>query len=854
MHQLDQRPAAEITWREVGGRALLLLALLGIFFWPVVIKGRVLVPSDLIFDLDPLWQPLAPPGYTGPSNSLLGDRVTQFYPWRLFLQQSLRQGHLPLWNPANNGGQPFVGNAQSAVFDPLQLITLWLPLAPSVGVTILLRLWVAGLGVYLLGRKLGLQKAGATLAMITFAFSGPLVGWAGYPLASVICWLPLLLWLTEETLAQKRVFNKLGEALLTSLVIGVQFLGGHPETSFIVLLIWGIYLLYRTLLLYGWQWAQLGRIWLGMTVVALLGLLLASIQLFPFLETAMQSVLLNDRLALLDASGALASAQTWVARWFLTWQTWPSLVTALLPNFFGTSLDNSYWYPYGNYIELNSYVGVLPLALALCVTIGQLRRPANAQRNFTFFWAGLAIVTLGIAAHWPLFNALNDLPLLNISVSDRFRLVYALAVALLAGLGLDEMLADEQALLRKVLRCLLLFAGGALLLVSLAYIGFRYRQADLIRAGRAFVEANQNNPYLSNHPLAYFYQLVEVRQARKLALYWPSNLAMYLPVLIALVCWGVYQQTRKNAFQPCLWQSLMLGLTVVDLLFIGMPLNPTLPPAQVFPKPDAIQFLQQDTGLFRISATGLILNPNTNLIFGLADVRGYEPLAPQRYVDILRRLPGFQQVITHFFLMQADAPLFDLLNVKYVLTDQSLTGKWQLVFPPAANAQTPGVKVYQNQTVLPRAFFVYKTQVVDSPAASLARITDPAFAFRESAVLEAQPALALGPQPPVAPDVHLQTYQGDHVAFDVQTATNGLLVLTDTYMPGWHATIDGQTAPLYVADHAFRAVAVPAGRHQVTFSYAPLSFRLGALISGLTLIGVLLGLGLVSKSARRWQP
>ena len=63
-------------------------------------------------------------------------------------------------------------------------------------------------------------------------------------------------------------------------------------------------------------------------------------------------------------------------------------------------------------------------------------------------------------------------------------------------------------------------------------------------------------------------------------------------------------------------------------------------------------------------------------------------------------------------------------------------------------------------------------------------------------------------------------------------------MLLDSYSPGWRATVDDQPAPIYPANHAFRAVIVPAGKHSVTFTYAPPLLWIGAWISLGTLVVV----------------
>jgi uncharacterized membrane protein YfhO len=93
-------------------------------------------------------------------------------------------------------------------------------------------------------------------------------------------------------------------------------------------------------------------------------------------------------------------------------------------------------------------------------------------------------------------------------------------------------------------------------------------------------------------------------------------------------------------------------------------------------------------------------------------------------------------------------------------------------------------------------------------------------------------------------------YEPERVEISTGTTADGFLVLTDGYDPGWRAELDGQAIPIYVANHAFRAVALPAGEHRVTFIYDPPAFKIGLGISLLAWVGVAvaaLGLFLVGR-------
>ncbi len=806
--------------------ALVFLVALGVFFWPAVFGGRVLLPTDLIFDLDPLWWHLTPEWYTGPSNSLLADQVSQFFPWRLLAHRLIRMGQIPLWNPYAYAGLPFVGNAQSALFSPFNLLGYLFPFYPSFTAAAILRLWVAGFFTFLFAREAGLGKYGALLAAIAFPFSGPMIDWLGHPHSAAIVWLPAMLFTAERALARKNI----AYTMLCGLAIGAQFLGGHPETSFHAILAWLAYGLYRAISLEGWKLSRLVQPVSLLVAAAVIGVLVSAVQLLPFAEALIYSV-----------TPAMRAEQTGLpalSRIFLEWQDWPTLISAVLPRYFGTPLDNSYWYPYANYVEQDIYAGILPLALAVAAVLGDVRRAPCFQRRRTLFFAGLALLSLGIALQFPVINIVNYLPLFNLAANGRMRLLYTFAVAILGGIGLDRIVAGHRQTRRWVSWTLVLLALTSMLLITLTYTGFKLFKETIIRSGRDFVDVRWgSDPYLPRSR-EYYYALVDERYAKKLDLYRPAHIAMYLPILMTLAWFCL----RTNPGWPVVRKTLpwgLLALTFIDLCLIGMPFNPTTSPQDILPTPSAVRFVQQDRDIYRVCGTGLILYPNIGMVFELQDVRGYDTVVPSRYMALLDRLGGHYRFHFHSLLTRADSPLLDLLNVKYLLTDQEPGERWELVYQDEG-----AVRVYRNRDVMPRAFVVYRAEVVRSAAESLERLTSGHFNFREAVILEEHPTgwTAPAPIPAVAPEARFISYEPNRVLLEVRTDADGLLVLTDNYAPGWKALLDGQPARIYIADHAFRAVVVPAGQHQVEFVYQPMSFWAGAAVSLLTSLALIAGL------------
>ena len=86
-------------YRKDIGAALVLLALSVVFFWPVVMGGKTLLPVDNLYQYLPWKAQAAALGVSGPQNSLLDDLILESYPWKQFIVDSLRNRQLPLWNP-----------------------------------------------------------------------------------------------------------------------------------------------------------------------------------------------------------------------------------------------------------------------------------------------------------------------------------------------------------------------------------------------------------------------------------------------------------------------------------------------------------------------------------------------------------------------------------------------------------------------------------------------------------------------------------------------------------------------------------------------------------------------------------
>jgi len=146
------------------------------------------------------------------------------------------------------------------------------------------------------------------------------------------------------------------------------------------------------------------------------------------------------------------------------------------------------------------------------------------------------------------------------------------------------------------------------------------------------------------------------------------------------------------------------------------------------------------------------------------------------------------------------------------------------------------VRVYRNAHAFPRAFAVHDVRAVVDGDAALALMLQDDFDPSRIAVVEGPvpallPAMSDRTADPSDSKVQITKYRDDRVELSARMDAPGLVLLTDTYYPGWKAYVDGERTELYEADYLFRGVSVPEGEHRIEFVYDPASFKIGAAVS-----------------------
>jgi hypothetical protein len=288
-----------------------------------------------------------------------------------------------------------------------------------------------------------------------------------------------------------------------------------------------------------------------------------------------------------------------------------------------------------------------------------------------------------------------------------------------------------------------------------------------------------------------------------------------------------------------------------------------------YTQPPYIDFLKGDSSEYRVVGLECILYPNTATVYEIADIRDLSGLYINRYMTFIKRnldpsaidrFDGCTLKITPNRLKY-----LSLLNVKYILTPTYVINPILLQQDNSNISQNKSekeffedpnnsfelvynkeIKIFKNNDVIPRAFFVNQSIVLESENQILDKMHDEKLDLRKTVILEKEiPELStlnvsLTFNTYFKPNVTISQYSPNYVKIRSQTDYPGFLVLTDSYYPGWNVYVDGKEKEILVADFLFRAVYLDKGTHFVEFKYKPISYTLGSWISILTALSILL--------------
>lgn len=754
------------------------IAAILIFFYKSFLFGQLPFPGDLLVAEYKPWSTYSYLGYlpsTYPHKAQYFDVLRQLYPWKTEALRQVKQGIIPLWNPHNFSGAPLLANFQSAILYPMNFLYGFFSQPIAWSVLVILQPFLAFLFAYLYCQKMNFSRLASFLTSVSYAFSSFMTVWLEYnTIGHVIAWLPLAL-LSVESLSGKlsRIWSLV---FILALVSGI--LAGHPQVFLYFFIFVSFYIWFRIPTLKRKTY---------LAFFSLLSLGVAAVQIIPGLE-----------LSLLSARSPYSHQDLFNKALIQPWQ----LIMLVLPDLFGNPATRSYW-PDDTYVGKVTSIGIVPLFFILATL-----RYRNQLINF---FLGSAAILLLLITNNPLTQLLYRLPLPFLTSSSPTLMTFLLSFSLsfVAGFGLDRWREEKHSVGKLMKRSLQ---------VSLFFV-----------------------------IMFVLYKLWPQKLSSR-AIFYGAGLSC---LTIALFAVAIIQKRLRTG-------ALLILLLVhgFDLFWAFHKFNPFIPQQLIFPEAPVVNFLKDQQSLSRFWGFGTAqIQANFATQVGLYSSDGYDPLYPQWYGSLLQasrdgkvqmsfaRTTRSDAVIesgfgkTNFLINTNRLRLLNLLGIRYIL-DRVENASTSETFPPDTYRTVydkDGWKVMENLAVLPRTFLAASYQTYNSAEKFSDKFFHSSFDPSQTILLSQDISFPLNKSESKA-SASIINYLPNEVVIDTQSDENRLLFLSDTYYPGWKASIDNKETPIYRANYAFRAVDVPAGSHLVRFDYNPLSFKIGLAISSLSLL------------------
>jgi hypothetical protein len=754
-----------------------------------------------------------------------------FIPPRFFWVESLKHWDFPLWNPYQFSGHPFFANPQHGMLYPLNYLFFLFPFDLAFNTIIILHFFLGGLFTYLFLKDLKINSTGSLISGLIFMLSGYIL--SVHSLLTILLssvWTPLIMMFFRKAINENGFKNE----IITSILITISFLGGGIEIvygNFFVLLIMVFFsnppyippLLKR---------GKGGLIWSrfrSLLIITLLFLFLSAIQLIPFLELFHYSI---------RGNGISYQEAT-------IWSFAPKdILLFFLPDAYGYFLDmKKYWINQCWFKTL--YAGGLPFLLSVYFFIfGKDRKLYLALMLFSLL--------LSLGRYNPLYTfVFKYLPFFNgIRYPAKFLYIFILVLSITAGLGFQRLIEllkeSENKRLKKFFTILLIICG---LILSLLVLGHKELESFLKIRGFDFPQFN-HLPVNLFHVKRFFF---------------------YLVLFFLLIRIGVEVKWKG-------WTKILLILFLITDLFGNMGFYGREKTFDYFQKTRILETISSDKGNFRIFTTEKTTSmdtsilvgeaspfdylkekhiPSMNLLYQLHDIWGIDVVRLKRMDNLYKAFVGAPSI--------SATNLVNLYGVKYIISVTPLEENPQFGLMYARVEGLQGrkedllkentIKLYKNQNPILRGWLVKDFKVMD-PDTMLLRMTSKDFHPDREILLEEEPRF----NPPSTPlekeeewtekGAEFISESNNRLKLLVKTQEDALLVLNDTYFPGWKVFVNDKKTKIYRADYAFRAIPLNAGIHRVEFVYDPMSFKLGA---GLTLLGILgcIGLGLIYRRNRK---
>lgn len=629
-----------------------------------------------------------------------------------------------------------------------------------------------------------------------------------------------------------------------ALAVTLELRANHPQVTYYFLYLLGGWWLFDTVVRYRAgqlrSWAGRTGLMVGGGLLAILCSLEAYLTLYEYAQFSTRSG------STLGTSGGGLSSQ-YAFRWS---QGFWELLTLIIPGLFGGGSGEAYWGP-KPVTSGPHYLGAITFVLAL---VGLFRY--RKKIKYLFLGVGLLTMFFALGRHFRLLNELmfDYMPYFNkFRTPEMWLIVTVFCFSVLAVYGIHALIEGArapQSSLKELYAPLgialaigLLFTVANDSLLSFEKPGQRQQLAQQL--------ARQNNESPQNPQVQQrVSQFIDTRFKPERQSMAQSDSLRYL--VLALLAAGLVAAFYRRKLSLGFFLAGLLLLASYDMISVGSRyVNEDSLISDDYTAEQLLARQERPLDTFireRISTDTpypyrvfpLLDNPFNNAVpaYFYPSIGGYSGAKLGYYQDFIDAVLMQQNSINMAAL--------DMLNVKYVTYSQPL---------PFPNMRTvynqDGQVVMENTDVLPKAFFVDSVTAVSSPQAAVEALNSPSFDPARRAVVEEARAPEVGADS--AAQVRVTEYEANRITLQTERSAPGFMVLSEVYYPaGWEARIDGEPAPIYKTNFILRGLEVPAGAHEITFTFEPATVYWGNLFSWIGhLLLLAIGIGAFALSYRR---
>lgn len=576
-----------------------------------------------------------------------------------FARESLVNFKIPFWIPNIFSGMPLLASMNVIMFYPTELLYTFLKIPVEIGFNydFVIHVFIAGLGMYLFSKSLGLKWRSALFTGIVFMFSGSLVTiiYAGHiNNLKAISLIPLFFYFFESGLK----YIKVKYFILAGLIIALQFLSLGMQVLAYTLLFAFFYFIFRVFVDRKSNTSANKLPFLKLSscliIMVIVSIAISAVQLFPSYEY------------LKISHRGKASYD-----FFTSWSLHPiESITFFIPEFFGLK-DKTYW-GHNLFCLATQYLGIIPLILVLFAIVFIWRN------KIILFLSGMSLLTLllSFGGYTPIYGLLYHIPVFsNFRNPTRFLALFTFSMTLLSGFGLQFLLENLNKTVSKT-KLYVFFRSTLILLLCVVLIIIFY-----ITINKDNIISNMQNLNLIkskfgndnlNQTVLVLYNLIK-----------KSTIKFFIFLLLSSIF--IFLCITKNTFSKNIALSIAVLIFLVDIWIIDAQFLKTydIKEAQ---KDDATRFFEKDKSLYRIAPLGNLFNKNTYAEYGLQSIGGYHGLPVYGYTNVLEKV-GTNNI-----------NLLNILNAKYVLTTEPI------VHPLFELVYDGSIKIYENKAVLSRVY------------------------------------------------------------------------------------------------------------------------------------------------------